>query len=87
VGRTRAERLQGPAFRARSGVRLRVLVVDDVVTTGATLVAAGDALRAAGIAEVRLVAVAAAPRRDDAWVTGGGHAKDRAQPPGRLETA
>jgi ComF family protein len=87
VGRSRAERLQGPSFRARPGVRLRVLVVDDVVTTGATLVAAGEALRAAGIADVRLVAVAATPARGDVRVDGRGHAKDRAQPPGRLETA
>ncbi len=79
VGRTRSERLQGPAFRARRGSRLRVLVVDDVVTTGSTLVAAGEALRAAGIAEVRLVAVAATPARS--------HAKARERAPGRLESA
>jgi ComF family protein len=85
MGRTRAERLQGPSFRARRGRRLRVLVVDDVVTTGATLVEAGEALRAAGITDVRLVAVAATPARParlDGW-----HAKARERAPGRLESA
>jgi ComF family protein len=91
MGRTRAERLQGPSFRARPATRLRVLVVDDVVTTGATLAAAGEALRAAGIVDVRLVAVAATPARGDARVAGGGQddvrEHDRERPPGRLETA
>ncbi len=64
AGHSRADRLVGPGFRGRATRRpLRVLVVDDVITTGATLRRAGDALRLAGVEAVTLVAVAAAPDR------------------------
>ena len=62
TGRSRRERLAGSVFRARPDVRDRwVLVVDDVVTTGATLTHAAHALEAAGAAEVLLYAVASTP--------------------------
>jgi predicted amidophosphoribosyltransferase len=62
TGRTRVERLRGPVFNARPGLEgRRILVLDDVVTTGATLGAAREALERQGAAQVLLYAVASTP--------------------------
>ena len=61
VGRQRSERRAGPAgvIEVRDGpVPSRVVLVDDVVTTGATLAACRVALAVAGPAEVSAVAFA-----------------------------
>jgi predicted amidophosphoribosyltransferase len=64
TGRSRRERLVGPVFRAHRSVRgKRMLVIDDVTTTGATLRAARRALRAEGAVFVDCWAVAATPAR------------------------
>ena len=71
TGRSRAERMHAPEFVGRPDLDgLRVLVVDDVVTTGSTLRAARAALEARG-AEVLPAAVAVTPE----------HARSRVVPP------
>jgi predicted amidophosphoribosyltransferase len=62
TGRSRRERLAGPRFRVHPRAAGRgVLVVDDVVTTGATLDSAARSLRRGGATAVVLAAVAATP--------------------------
>lgn len=60
AGRSRSDRRTNPAFVIRGAAPDVVLLVDDVVTTGATLTSAARALRAAGTAEVHGLVVARA---------------------------
>jgi predicted amidophosphoribosyltransferase len=58
----RARNVRG-TMRAREADGARVVLVDDVVTTGATLTEAARTLRAAGAQVVGAVTVASTPRR------------------------
>jgi ComF family protein len=60
----RARNLDGVFELARPVGGIRVLLVDDIVTTGATLSAAAKVLRAGGAEVVGAAALAATPRRD-----------------------
>jgi predicted amidophosphoribosyltransferase len=62
TGRDAVARHAGPGFAGVGGAEgLRVLLVDDVVTTGATVAAAARALKEAGASEVHVVAAARTP--------------------------
>jgi ComF family protein len=65
VGRDRAQRLRGIAgsVLARGEAPAHAVLVDDVVTTGATLHACADALRAAGAKSVVAIGYARTPGR------------------------
>ena len=63
TGQPLERRQQGPTLVARHRVDGRVLVVDDVITSGATVRGAALALRAAGAREVHAVVAASTPMR------------------------
>ncbi len=61
TGADLAARVAGPAFVSRRSRHRHLLLVDDVVTTGATLAAASGSLRTSGAVRVVCAAVAATP--------------------------
>ena len=69
TGRPRRERLEGPTFTVRGAVPRRVLVVDDVATTGATLVSAARTLRLAGANQVHAAVAARTPLKATAGLS------------------
>jgi predicted amidophosphoribosyltransferase len=87
TGLDRQQRLNGPAFRSRTAsAQVRVLLVDDVLTTGATLDYATARLRDAGFTSVTPVALAtvAAPTRSGFGGTRPQHRPSPRQPVGSL---
>jgi predicted amidophosphoribosyltransferase len=57
----RSDRAAGPRLRCRARVPARVLVVDDVLTTGVTLATAAGCLRRGGARRIDVLAVAWTP--------------------------
>ena len=84
TGRSRDERWHGPAFVGRSPPRGRpvgVLLVDDLVTTGATISSAALALRGSGAAAVVALTAGRTPRHHDRPATAAVEQGSRSPPP------
>jgi predicted amidophosphoribosyltransferase len=64
TGRSAAARWGNPAFVRRGPVAGRVLLVDDVVTTGATIAAAARCVRNGGVVCPIVVVLARTPLKD-----------------------
>jgi predicted amidophosphoribosyltransferase len=84
TGRDEAGRRAGPAFGAKRQTPARVLLIDDIVTTGATVSAAARALRQSGAIEVQVLAAARTSRRAYNPNRDGSHDPMPARRPARL---
>jgi ComF family protein len=67
LSNTARRRNVAAAFRSRSVTGQRILLIDDVMTTGSTAAACAIALKRAGAKRVALLAVARVDRRTDSW--------------------
>ncbi|MBA2479056.1 MAG: ComF family protein, partial [Planctomycetes bacterium] len=67
LGARERERNVGNLFTCRSVMPERVVLVDDLLTSGATASAAAAALRAAGARTVILACLARTPKSEDAF--------------------
>ena len=67
--KSREERLMGPSLLVRGHVPERVLIVDDVIATGASLNASAKVLREAGARHIVAATVAASVRSADLVTT------------------
>jgi ComF family protein len=67
LSNTSRRRNVAAAFRSRSVAGKRLLLIDDVMTTGSTAAACATALKRAGAARVALLTVARVDRRTAGW--------------------